>query len=437
MYEFKLPDLGEGIHEGEVLKWHVAVGDDIAEDDPLIDVETDKAAVTIPSPASGKIVSLSGEVGEMVHTGSVIVVIDDGKGAAAPAPKAESKDEAKTEEALHASVARGAEEATKVTDKPAAGKTPKREDASPRRVAAAPAVRRIAREKGIDLGGVVGSGPGGRILAEDLDRATGATQRGTELPEATEDFSGGAAIPFFEVEELPDFSEWGPVEVESLRSIRRKIARKLTSAMIIAPHVAHMDEVDVTGLSEFLRSEKSREGGSPLTFMAFVIKAVASALQRFPELNASLDPHRQAIIYKKYRHIGFAADTDRGLLVPVIRDVDRLGATAVSEAVRELAGKARDGSIELGDLRGGTFSVTNIGVLGGTGLIPTINYPEVGILGMGQVREKPVVRDGEIVIRSMLPLTLSFDHRVTDGANAARFVNDVMAQLEHPIRMIL
>jgi pyruvate dehydrogenase E2 component (dihydrolipoamide acetyltransferase) len=417
MYEFKLPDLGEGIHEGEVLKWYVAAGDTIAEDDPLVDVETDKAAVTIPSPASGKIVSITGEIGDILHTGSVIAVIDDGSGEASSSPA-----EAKT-------LGNDLPQAAAPTAKPM------RDAVSPGRVAAAPAVRRMAREKGIDINTIAGSGPGGRVIAADLEVGRQKPSAGSPRPEA--DFSGDSAIPFFEVETLPDFSEWGPVEIAELRSIRRKVARKMTSSMIIAPHVAHMDECDVTGLSHFLKSEKSREGGGSLTFMAFVIKAVANALQRFPELNASLDPHHQTLITKKYYHLGFAADTPRGLLVPVIRDVDHLGVTAISEAVRDLAGKARDGSIALGEMRGGTFSITNIGVLGGTGLIPTINYPEAGILGMGQVREKPVVIDGEIVIRSMLPLTLAFDHRITDGANAARFVNDVMAQLENPIRMSL
>ncbi len=449
MYEFKLPDLGEGIHEGEVLKWHVSAGDTIAEDDPLVDVETDKAAVTIPSPASGKVVSLAGDVGDIVHTGSIIAVIDDGK-AASDHPPASSKKEAPAEDAaMHASVAAAAEKAALAFDVDPNAKKPidepsvvsgKRPAISSQRVAAAPAVRRLAREKGIDINTLVGTGPGGRIVAEDLDRPAAGGQRSatvTELPAATQDFSGGSSIPYFEVEELPDFSEWGPVEIEAVRSIRRKVARKMTSSMVIAPHVAHMDECDVTGLSNFLADEKAREGGTGLTFMAFVIKAVANALQRFPELNASLDPHREALIYKKYYNLGFAADTPRGLLVPVIKNADRMGVAAISDAVRDLAGKAREGSIETADMRGGTFSITNIGVLGGTGLIPTINYPEAAILGMAQVREKAVVRDGEIVIRNIMPITLAFDHRITDGANAARFVNDVMAQLEDPIRMSL
>ncbi len=444
MYEFKLPDLGEGIHEGEVLKWHVATGETIAEDDPLVDVETDKAAVTIPSPASGKVVSTTGEVGEIVHTGDVIVVIDDGKAASDQQPAASQKED---DAALHASVAAAAEKAALTFDAEPRAKSAavsgKREAGRGLHVAAAPAVRRLAREKGIDINTIAGTGPGGRVTAEDLDRPAGAWTADapgaheTELPPISADFSGGSSIPYFEVEQLPDFGEWGPIEVEEVRSIRRKVARKMTSSMVIAPHVAHMDECDVTRLSEFLKAEKERDPESGLTFMAFVIKAVANALQRFPELNSSLDPHRQALVYKKYYNLGFAADTPRGLLVPVIKNTDRMGVAAISQSVRDLAGQAREGSIEAGDLRGGTFSITNIGVLGGTGLIPTINYPEAAILGMAQVREKPVVIDGEIVIRSIMPITLAFDHRITDGANAARFVNDVMAQLEDPIRLSL
>ncbi|MDP6418907.1 MAG: dihydrolipoamide acetyltransferase family protein [Candidatus Krumholzibacteria bacterium] len=407
MYEFKLPDLGEGIHEGELLEWHVHEGDSIQEDDPLLDVETDKAAVTIPSPATGTVLSLQGNRGDTLSTGSIIAVIDDGKGKDSKATPA--KKEAKPKEA-----------------KAPAG-------SSTSRVAAAPAVRRLAREKGIDLGKVAGSGPGGRILVSDLEVGKSIH----ELPEVKNDFSGGSSIPFFEVEELPDFSEWGEVEIEPLRSIRRKIARRLSSSMIIAPHVAHMDEADVSELAKFLEKEKERGNPSSLTFLSFVLKAAANALADFPEINASLDPHREALIYKKYRNLGFATDTGRGLVVPVIRDTGNLSVQEISAELKRLSTRAREGSIEVGELRGGTFSVTNIGVLGGTGMVPTINYPEAAILGMAAVREKPVVREGEIVARKVMPLTLAFDHRITDGANAARFMNRIIEQLESPLRIFL
>ena len=436
MYQFKLPDLGEGIHEGEILKWYVQPGDTIAEDAPLVDVETDKAAVTIPSPAGGTVLSLGGKEGEIVTVGSVLVVIDDG-------------------------IERGARNAERGAGGPETAPAPANvvalaqpaATASPTaRPIAAPATRRLARELGVDLTLVTPTGPAGRVTPEDV-RSFSAT--GQQAPEAaapaspTEDHSGdlaavaahaAATIPFLDLEPLPDFSQWGPVEVESLRSIRRKVAHKMVTAKTLVPHVAHMDEADVTELEIFRKREQQRREGQPgghLTLLAFVIKAITAGLRATPSFNASLEPFSEQIIYKKYYNIGFAADTGRGLVVPVIRDTDRKSIIGISADLEQLAGRAREGRLEPAEMQGGTFTITNVGPLGGTALIPAINYPEVAILGMGRVQEKPVVRDGEIVIRKILPLTLAFDHRIADGADAARFVTEMVRQLSDPNLLLL
>ena len=440
MYEFLLPDLGEGIHEGEILKWHVGVGEPIAEDEPLVDVETDKAAVTIPSPKAGTIALLAGEVGDLVEVGLVLVTIDDGSGeAVATAPVAATAPEPEP-----ASVP-ATPEPTAPAVAPRTGPVP-----------AAPATRRLARELGVDIALAIATGPAGRVTPEDVRRlAEGSAPTPVAPPAETHvpahDVQGDAAfaefaahaastIPFLELEPLPDFSEDGPVEIEKLRSIRRKVARKMVTSMALIPHVAHMDEADVTDLETFRKREKERRQDGPggkLTLMSFVMKAVAAGLRAAPSFNASLDPFKEEIIYKKYYNIGFAADTGRGLVVPVIPDADRKSIIQLADEIHAKAVQARDGKLPPHDMRGGTFTITNIGPLGGTAIMPTINYPEVAILAMGQVQEKPVVRDGEIVIRKILPLTLAFDHRIADGADAARFVREMVRQLSDPNLLLL
>jgi len=437
VYEFKLPDLGEGIHEGEILKWHVTVGAHVNEDDPLVDVETDKAAVTIPSPVAGRVVSLGGKVGDVVTVGSVIVVVDTGAERAAPAPTAAPP--------------------TRAAPAPAVSPAPVATAAEDQRpVPAAPATRRLARELGVDLRLVTASGPAGRVTPEDVHRAAdGAAPAPRERPETEfrqlhpgapkargPEFAAHAAsaIPFLDLEPLPDFTQWGPVEVEPLRSIRRKVAHKMVTSKILVPHVAHMDEADVTLLEAFRQREKQRRVGQPgghLTLLAFVVKAVTAGLRATPAFNASLDPFKEEMIYKRYYNIGIAADTGRGLVVPVIRETDRKSIIQISADIERLVAQAREGQLDAEKMRGGTFTITNIGPLGGTALIPAVNYPEVAILGMGKVQEKPVVRDGQVVIRKMLPLTLAFDHRVADGADAARFVSELVRELSDPNLLLL
>ena len=296
---------------------------------------------------------------------------------------------------------------------------------------------------------VSATGPAGRVTLDDVrdyaeHAGRGAAQaRRHEDGRAEAEFAAHAAsaIPFLDIEPLPDFAQWGPVEREALRSIRRRVAHKMTTSKILVPHVAHMDEADVTLLEEFRQRENGRrssgEPGGHLTLLAFVIKAVTAGLRGTPAFNASLDPFREEIIYKRYYHIGIAADTGKGLVVPVIRDTDRKSILQIARDIEGLVQRARDGTLSVDEMRGGTFTITNVGPLGGTALIPAINYPEVAILGMGRVQEKPVVRSGEIVIRKMLPLTLAFDHRITDGADAARFVTEMVRQLSDPNLLLI
>lgn len=457
MFEFKLPDLGEGIAEGEILKWHVEQGATVVEDAPLLDVETDKAAVTIPSPRGGRIAALHGKAGDVVNVGDVVAVIDMGAGAEAEPPVARPQAAASTPAPAPATAA-----ATRAAKKPAGEPAPAAAAAGRLRpVPAAPATRRLARELGVDLNLVDASGPAGRVSPDDVRRfaaqgpRAAAGQSGRALPpghvqagavrddQAFAEFAAHAAatIPFLELEPLPDFAHEGPVEIEPLRSIRRRVARKMVTSMALIPHVAHMDDADVTEWEEFRRRQKQARSGDPgignLTLLSFVIKAVTAGLRAAPAFNASLDPFREEIIYKKYYNIGFAADTGRGLVVPVIRDTDRKSIREISAEIAAKAALAREGKLPAEDMRGGTFTITNVGPLGGTAMLPTINYPEAAILGMGKVQEKPVVRDGQIVIRKILPLTLAFDHRLADGADAARFVGELIKQLADPNLLLL
>jgi len=443
LFEFKLPDLGEGIAEGEILKWYVTVGGAVVEDEPLVDIETDKAAVTIPSPKGGTVSALQGSVGDIVNVGDVIIVIDDGSA------KESAKEPAKT-----AATTAPAAATTQPTVRVSAPTPAPVVSSRKRPVPAAPATRRLARELKIDINLVTPSGPGGRVLPADLRRSSSSASgpdAGTADPKvaatpasdsAFAEFAQRAAraIPFLDLEPLPDFSAEGPVEIESLRSIRRKVAHKMVTSTTLVPHVVHSDEADVTALDQFRREERQRRPdgpGSHLTLLAFVLKAVTAGLKNRPMFNASLDPFRGEIVYKRYYNLGFAADTPRGLVVPVIKGTDGKSIIALADEIFDKATLAREGKLPAADMRGGTFTVTNVGSLGGTPLLPTINYPEVAILAMGQVREKPVVRQGQVVIRTVLPLVLAFDHRLVDGADAARFVADLVRRLSDPNQLLL
>lgn len=413
MFEFLLPDLGEGIHEGELIVWHVKEEEHVKEDDPLCDMETDKATVTIPCPRTGRVVRLSGSPGDTIHVGDVLAVIDESGVVSQDSGKDVSMAAVpeKTENFLRS-----------------------------KRVAAAPATRRLARELNVDITMVQGTGAGGKVTPQDV-RA--AVQKGAEdtkdedspviEPKAADrSIKSGKGIPFLDVGPLPDFSDYGSIEIVPIRSLRKKTASKTTTSAILIPHVAHMDEWDVTEF-ENLRRKMKQAGGGHLTLLSFIMKAAAFLLKQYPEFNASVDPDRMVIIQKKYYHLGFAADTPRGLMVPVIKNADQKSVRQIAGEIRKLAQKGQDNTIETKELSGSTFTITNVGVIGGTGVFPIINYPESAILGLGRVADKPVARDDAVVIRKILPATLSFDHRTADGARAARFMRDLKERLEDPM----
>lgn len=423
MFEFTLPDLGEGIHEGELVKWYVKEGDRISEDDPLCDIETDKAAVTIPSPRAGVVAKLNGEPGDMIVVNSVLLVIDEsGTSKSSVEPRSSHEPQNMKESS---------------SNSPG-------EKTLGNKAIAAPATRRVAREMKIDINLVNGSGPGGRVTREDLELYPGSrTGKSAPEPESIEPETAEGkqvqhkitgTIPFYEAPALPDFEALGPVDKEPIRSLRKKTAVKTTTSMIEVPHVAHMEEVDVTELEALRKKHNtSSDPETRLTLMAFIIRAAASLLRQHPAFNASVDPDKMQIIHKRFYHVGFAADTPRGLIVPVIKDADKKDVIQIAGDIKALAQKGRDGTITLTELSHGTFTITNVGVIGGTGVVPIINTPETAILGLGRVMKKPLVMENDdIVVRKVLPMTLSFDHRAADGAQAARFISRLKQMLEDP-----
>jgi len=450
--KFKLPDLGEGIHEAEIIEVLVSVGDSVEEEDTLLVAETDKAAVEIPSPFTAKITAINVEVGQIVNTGDVIVEfegvdLEEGEELPEPEPEpvSEEREAEKQREEDRGEEAPPAEEPQK--------KTPA--DRPPGRpVPASPATRRLARELEVDLHQVPASGPSGRVTAEDVrsyaespEKAEAVAREREGAPAEKKPTRPGEVsevVPRGAEPELPDFTRWGEVERMPLRSVRRATAKQMALAWSQVPHVTHQDEVDITELEVFRQKHKPaiEEAGGKLTPTVFAMKAAVVALKKFPRFNASLDPQTEEIILKNYYHIGVAVDTDRGLLVPVIRDVDQKSIRQLSIELYELADRTRSGEVTLDELQGGTFSLTNIGVLGGTAFAPIVNFPEVAILGMARAQWKPVVEknqqgDFETRNRLMLPLMMAFDHRVVDGADAARFINVVKEALQAPDNMLM
>lgn len=434
--KFKLPDLGEGIHEAEIIEVLISVGDSVEEEDTILIAETDKAAVEIPSPFTAVVTAVNVEVGQIVNTGDVIVEFEGGESA----ETVDSKPEPSEEEE--------ADEDPSPPDMPGGSDPDQRR--SDRPVPASPATRRLARELGVDLHQVPASGPSGRVTSQDV-RSFAETQGQDQVQQVEERVPAASGkgvpsgvIPSTTRPDLPDFSRWGDVERVPLRSVRRATAKQMALAWSQVPHVNHQDEVDITALEDFRQKHKPaiEEAGGKLTPTVFAMKAAVVALKKFPRFNASLDPVSEEIVLKKYYHIGVAMDTDRGLLVPVIRDVDQKSLRQLSVELYELAQRTREGKTTLEELQGGTFSLTNIGILGGTAFAPIVNFPEVAILGMARARWKPIMsrqEDGEFITkpRLMLPLMMAFDHRVVDGADAARFMNVVKEALKAPDNMLM
>ena len=424
-FEFRLPDLGENIEAGEVVNLLAKSGDSVAQDQPLIELETDKAVIEVPSSVSGTVVEMHVAVGDRVAIGQLVATLS-GAGAMPSAPPAET-----TEPAAPTAPAATAAAASPERVAPAVQAVDSAPDAPAKLVPAAPSVRRLAREIGVNIAAVEGTGPGGRISQNDVKAHARALN--TERAAAPAEGPATGAMP------LPDFSQWGEIERESMSNVRRTTAVRLSQAWATIPHVTQFDKADVTQL-EIARkkfAKKVEAAGGKLTPAAIVLKVVASALKVFPQFSASIDMANQEVIYKRYSHIGVAVDTDRGLLVPVVRDVDQKNLIELALELGEIAAKARGKKLRPDDMQGGCFTVSNLGSIGGTGFAPIVNPPEVAILGVARSVQEPVFLDGEFKPRLMMPLSLSYDHRLIDGADGARFLRWISEALENPLLVLL
>lgn len=425
VFEFKLPDIGEGIHEGEIVKWFVKAGDTVKEDDVLLEVQNDKAVVEIPAPVDGTVKEVKVSEGTVAVVGDVLITFDiEGD---APAGEEETPEQPKAEEKTE-----DLKEDVK-EDAPRDVQLHKSE-----RVIAMPSVRKYAREKGVDIREVNGSGDNGRVLKEDIDAfANGEAPSAETATEKTESVAPAAAA---KTEIKPYESATPELETrEKIRGIRKAISKAMVNSKHTAPHVTLMDEVDVTKLVALRKDFKqvAADQGVKLTYLPFVVKALTAAAKAFPTINASIDDVNEEIVYKNYYNIGIAADTDNGLVVPVVKDADRKSIYALATNINELAGKAREGKLAGEDMKGGSITITNIGSAGGQWFTPVINHPEVAILGIGRIAEKAVVKNGEIVAAPVLALSFSFDHRLIDGATAQNALNMVKRLLEDPALLMM
>ncbi len=461
--DIKLPELGEGITSGDVLEVLVAVGDTIAKDQGIVELETEKATIAVPASQAGVVSKIHVSVGETVNVGQPLISVEAEAKAAtekpAPAPKpasakpAETPTPAKPVEATSdapksstpaavtaPTTAKPESVPEEEPAKPSASKprpaSPKIPTAAPAAesaesdgmgaVAAGPSIRRFAREVGVDLRRVTGSGPGGRISREDIlqvVRSSSSNQRsGALAPNAT-----------------GQHDDYGPVRTEKMSRIRRTIAEKMHLSWTTAARVTNFDDADVTDLEEFRNDSKAdyAKQGIKLTSLPFVIKAVAMALRTHPQINASINVEASQIIFKEYIHIGIAVDTERGLVVPALRDADKLSIPQIAKKLQLIAEAARTNSFSLEDLKGSTFTISNLGAIGGSYSTPMINVPESAILLTGRARKMPVVIEDKVAVRLMMPLSISYDHRLIDGSVAARFLNDVIAYLQAPSRLLL
>jgi pyruvate dehydrogenase E2 component (dihydrolipoamide acetyltransferase) len=399
--DFKLPDLGEGITEGEIIKWMAKEGDQIKEDQPIVEVMTDKVNVQIPAPRSGKVARILVKEGDVAKVGQIIMVIDDGGGTAATVALAVSPGPVQP--------------SAKPGPQPAAQPAQ-----SSQSVLATPATRRLARDLGVDIAAVNGSGPAGRVTDEDVRRSASRSGASTVTVQA------------------PPAKAGPREELVPLRGLRRTISERMVKSLRTTAQVTHVDEADMTELVLLREAFKgsAEKRGVRLTFLPFIIKALVPALKEFPYANAALDEQAGNIVLKKYYNIGIATDTEQGLVVPVVKDVDKKDIFELAGEIDKLSAKARSGQLTLDEVHGSTFTITNVGAIGGVFATPIINIPEVAILGLHKIAKRPVVREGKVEIRDATYLSLSFDHRVLDGAYAARFTSRVIETIQDTKRLL-
>ncbi len=453
--EFRLPELGENIEAGDVVRVAIQAGEQVSAGQTVLELETDKAVLEVPSTVSGTVSEVKAKVGQKLKVGDLVFTIAAGMGAVSEVAAAPKKAAADAPAAEHAAdqnymamtrhsfrSARTAEGKSEQEAFPPDAPRETEQEHHPagldkhagpehRTVPAAPIVRKLAREIGVDIYLVKGTGPRGRISEADVKafaKATFARVADAEATARVAPAAGGLVV------KMPDFSRWGKIEKVSLRGVRKKTAEHLSVAWGVIPHVTQFDKADVTELEELRKrfAPKAEKAGGKMTMTAIALKVVASGLKAFPQFNASIDMASAEIIYKRYINIGVAVDTDRGLLVPVIRDVDKKNIIELAVELSGISKKARDKKLTSEDMEGGTFTITNLGGVGGTAFTPIVNHPEVAILGMSRSRVEPLWVDGKFEPRTMLPLSLSYDHRIIDGADAARFTRWLVDALEQP-----
>lgn len=456
MTDFSLPELGENVTSGDVLRVLVKPGDAVAKDQPVLELETDKATIEVPSSVAGVVKEVKVKTGDKVKVGQIIFIVDEGGAGAAeaagpsastasptlaapepapqgaapvasPAPVATSANPSGTDKRP------GGDKVVDIRGARAGGTVAPAEVPTGPAAPAAPSVRRLAREIGVDINDVRGTGPDGRISLDDVKEHAKRLIAAAEKPPA-----GGGGLTG---EPLPDFTRWGDIERQPLRAVRRKTAVHLSAAWQTIPHVTQHDSADITNLESIRKgySKLAEAAGGPLTVTAVAVKVVATALKVFPQFNASIDLANDEMIVKKYVHIGVAVDTDRGLLVPVIKDADKKNMIQIAAELSQLSEKARSRKISLEEMQGGCFSISNLGGIGGTLFTPIVNAPEVAILGISRGKYEPVYNKatGQFEPRFMLPLSLSYDHRVIDGADGIRFLRWIVEAFEQPFVMAL
>jgi pyruvate dehydrogenase E2 component (dihydrolipoamide acetyltransferase) len=431
--DIKLPELGENIEGGDVLRVMVKTGDAIQKDQPVLELETDKATIEVPSSAGGVVKEIKVKPGEKIKVGQTIFIVDEnGAGAATQAEpvKADPKAEPAKAEPAKAEPSKRKADIVEMKPSKAAPAAPAPTPAPPSAadaasIPAAPSARRLARELGVNIQDIQGSGPGGRISMEDV---TAYARRLLSGAAAARTVGTPAAA-------LPDFAHWGPIERKPMTGVRRTTANRLTQAWNTVPHVFQHDRADITAI-EALRKRLSKkleaEGKPQVTITAFLIKILGAALEKFPQMNSSVDLQAEEVVYKQYVNVGVAVDTDRGLLVPVIRGVDQKNILQIAEEIAQLAEKARNRKLSLEEMQGGSMSISNLGSLGAGAFTPIVNWPEVAILGVARARMEAVHLDGQFVPRLMMPLTLSYDHRVIDGADGVRILRWIVEAIEQP-----
>lgn len=416
-FEYRFPELGEGLHEGEIIKMHIKAGDKVTDEDIIMEVQNDKAVVEVPCPVEGTVLEVFGTDGAIFRVGQVVAVID----ATGDIPEQDAPAE---EEAPAAEAAAPAAAPAAAAEAPAA---PDRE------VLATPSVRKFAREQGIDIALVAGTGKAGKITREDVE----AFKNGGAAPAAAP--ASADAAPAAVAAPTAVSTAAGEEERVPFKGIRKAISNAMVKSAYTAPHVTIMDEVDVTELVAFRKRMKpvAEKKGIKVTYLPFIVKALVAASRKFPALNASIDEVNNEIVYKKHYDIGIATDTDNGLIVPVIKEADRKSIWMIAEAISDLALRGREGKLSAAEMKGSTISISNIGSAGGMFFTPIINYPEVAILGTGRITEKPVAKDGEIVVAPVMALSLSFDHRLIDGATAQNFMNYIKQLLGNPELLVM